>query len=217
MMQQRVHQRAVGISGGRMHHQTGGLIDDQQMLILEDHPKRNVLGLVMGRRRLRDGEHECFPATDLQSGIADGSSRLGFQRPTADQRLEPFPRKGGDRIGKRTVQTPARMARREFDSDDLVAPHVGGYGSRCWIFNGYRSVAFWAQKGVTIDRFSDVPVKRSVKRIGLHEVDHREFVRGIDPEERRPRAIPEELADGTAVLFCRLRLGSADREVDAVH
>ena len=89
----------------------GRLVDDQQMLVLEDDPQRDVLRFVVSRRRLRDGEQESFAATDFQRRDRERRRRQGFQRSAADQGLQPLPRQGRDGIGKRTVQPPARMAR----------------------------------------------------------------------------------------------------------
>ena len=36
MVEQRVNQRAIGMTRGGMHHQPSGLIDDDQIVVLED-------------------------------------------------------------------------------------------------------------------------------------------------------------------------------------
>jgi hypothetical protein len=54
MVQQRVHQGAVGVAGRRVDHQARGLVDDQQVGVLVQHGQRQGLGagLGIGKRRL---------------------------------------------------------------------------------------------------------------------------------------------------------------------
>ena len=52
MSDQRVDQRAGPVSGGRMHHQALGLVDDDHVVVLVDHVERNGFGRRLGRRRL---------------------------------------------------------------------------------------------------------------------------------------------------------------------
>ena len=56
MGDQGIDQRAVGIAGGGMHHQSGRLVDDDQVLVLVDHVQRNILALRHGAARLRHGD-----------------------------------------------------------------------------------------------------------------------------------------------------------------
>ena len=53
MVEQRVDQRPVAIAGGGMDDQAGGLVDDQQMLVLEDDRQRDVLRLRYAPARAR--------------------------------------------------------------------------------------------------------------------------------------------------------------------
>ena len=54
MVEQGVDQGAVEIARRRVDDHPGRLVDDQQMLVLEDDLERDVLRLVMRRRRRRD-------------------------------------------------------------------------------------------------------------------------------------------------------------------
>ena len=56
VVEQRVHQRAAGMAGRRMHDHSGRLVDDHEIAILVDDPERKVLGL---HRR-----HDRLGATD---------------------------------------------------------------------------------------------------------------------------------------------------------
>ena len=78
----------------------------------------------MGRRRLGNGKLERLVPANLRGGVANRDRGYRLQRSAADQRLEPFAGQSWNRIGKRTVQPPTRMARQKLDADDLVAPHV---------------------------------------------------------------------------------------------
>ena len=59
MRQQRINQRAVGAARGRMHHHICRFIDDQQIDILIQHVKRNVLRFHarVGGRRQGEGDN----------------------------------------------------------------------------------------------------------------------------------------------------------------
>src|SRR3546814_11400176 len=78
-----------------------------------------------------------------------------------------------------------------------------------------RSVARRSPIGRPIDRRPDIVVERAVERHGLDEEDRGEPVRGIDPEQRRRRAVPEKFADRAAILCRRLRRRLAHRKVEA--
>ena len=124
MVEQGIHESSVGIARCWMDNETGRLVDDQQMLVLEDDPQRDVLRLVVSRRWLRNRKQERFASTDLQRRVANGRGPEGFQGAATDQSLQPFPGQGWDGIGKRAVQPPPLMARLKRDVDDLVAPHA---------------------------------------------------------------------------------------------
>ena len=49
--EQRVHERAARGAGRGVDHEAGGLVHDQQRSVLVHHPKRDVLGLRLGRCR----------------------------------------------------------------------------------------------------------------------------------------------------------------------
>ena len=80
MMEQRVDQRPVAVAGGGMDDQPGGLVDHQQMLVLEDDRQRDVLRLVMGRLRLGDRQREALVAVDLRSPGRGPAPAVAIQR-----------------------------------------------------------------------------------------------------------------------------------------
>ena len=109
MMEQGVDHGAVAVSGGRVDDQPGGLVDDQQMLVLVKDRQRNFLRLVMGRLRFRDGKREALVALHLDGGVADRAGLTG-KRAGLGQHLQPLARQSGDLGGERTVEPPAGLA-----------------------------------------------------------------------------------------------------------
>src|SRR6476646_6351559 len=97
------------------------------------------------------------------------------------------------------------MARQKLDADDLVAPHVFDIGIS-WTTSMRGLVALGPKVIVTVDRPADVAMQRAVIRLALDEEDGDDPVCRIDPEECRPGPVPEEFADGAAVLPCFERL-----------
>jgi hypothetical protein len=76
-MEQRIHQRAVGIAGARMHDQAGGLVEDEHRVVLVQDVERDVLGggggLDVQDHDQRDGlaaAHRIAPAHQLPSSRA---------------------------------------------------------------------------------------------------------------------------------------------------
>ena len=53
MMQQRVDERVFLVSGGGMHDQPGGLVQNQQRFVLEKNVERDFLRLRLGGRGFR--------------------------------------------------------------------------------------------------------------------------------------------------------------------
>ena len=69
MGDQGVHQRAVEIAGGRMHHQPRLLVDDDQILVFVNHLKRDILALRNGRRHRRHRHREIVVRFDPVVGV----------------------------------------------------------------------------------------------------------------------------------------------------
>jgi hypothetical protein len=68
-------------------HQPRRLVHDQKVLVLERDLQRNVLRLVVGRRRLRDLYANIFVPTNLGRGIAKELARA-LDGSASDQSLE---------------------------------------------------------------------------------------------------------------------------------
>ena len=121
MVQQRVDQRPVEIARGRMDDQPGGLVDDQQMLVLEHDGQRDVLRFVVRRLRLGHRDAQAFVAADLGRRVAHRLA-VRLDRAAADQRLQPLARQGRHGIGERTVEPPAGMGGLQAHVDRLNIP-----------------------------------------------------------------------------------------------
>ena len=78
MVEQRVDQRAVEIARGGMDDQPGGLVDHDQMLVLEHDDERDILRFVVRGRRVghRDREQRRPPRALLRR-IAQRARRRG--------------------------------------------------------------------------------------------------------------------------------------------
>ena len=128
MVEQRVDQGPVAIARGRMDDQSGRLVDDQQMLVLEDDRQRDVLRLVVRRRRLRHGEEKRSSPRTLVAGSRTALA-VALRARRCGQRLQPLARQGRDGVGKRTVEPPARMAGVQRYFDVLMPPPLTGFGN----------------------------------------------------------------------------------------
>ena len=119
MMQQGVDQRAVGIARRRVDHQPGGLVDHDQVRVLEHDVQRYFLRLRLGfgRRRHRDGEFG--PVGRLARGLRNRFAG-DRDRAFADQRLDPLARQPRG-LGERLVEP---LSAGECPGDFASAPHA---------------------------------------------------------------------------------------------
>ncbi len=60
MGDQRVDQRARRIAGAGMHHESGRLVDDDELVVLIDDIERDGLGARLGRGGRRHGQARSF-------------------------------------------------------------------------------------------------------------------------------------------------------------
>jgi hypothetical protein len=70
MMQQRVDQRAVGITRRRMHHHAGRLVDHDQVLVLVGDDERDLLRGGCGGHGFWNGNLEAGPFDGLDARLA---------------------------------------------------------------------------------------------------------------------------------------------------
>src|SRR5580704_12826576 len=108
MSNQGVDESAGPVSGGRMHHQALGLVDNNNVGVLVNHVERNGFGGRFGRRRFRHLNRDGGCRIDAMARITDRAAvdryRAGF-----DQGFEPRARKFGDMSGEHAVEPPAGL------------------------------------------------------------------------------------------------------------
>src|SRR5258708_21836371 len=122
MVEQCIDEGSVGVSSGRVDHQSGRLVDDEQMLILKDDLKRYLLRFIMRGFRLRNGQAKRFFAADFGRRIAPRSA-FALHGAATDQRLQSFARKRRYRGSKSPIEAPAGMGWPQAHIDRLNSPH----------------------------------------------------------------------------------------------
>ena len=102
VVEQGIDQRAFQIAGSRVHDHSGGLVDHQEVVVLEHDVERDVLRGRIERLGWGQGDAPVFLAPDLggrrfRHGLADRHRALG------DERLDPFARQATC-LGKHLVE-----------------------------------------------------------------------------------------------------------------
>ncbi len=72
MGDERVCERARGLAGARMHHETGGLVDHDERIILVNHVERDGLARDLGHRGGGDGDLKAVARFDPIFGVLYG-------------------------------------------------------------------------------------------------------------------------------------------------
>ena len=88
MGDERVDERAVGIAGRRVNHQPRGLVDDDEMCILETDTERDRLRLRRCILRFGENYDESLAVFHLARGVADHDAVIA-DLAGEDQLLEP--------------------------------------------------------------------------------------------------------------------------------
>ncbi len=113
-------QWAISVPARRMHHQPRRLVDDDQVLVLEDHLQRDVLPHRIGRPRRRDHQGDHVALGDLALAVA-GDDAVEGDAALLDDLLQARPRDLAGEHGQRLVQALA----------GLLGPDMeGGPGAR---------------------------------------------------------------------------------------
>ena len=115
MRYQCVDQCAVGIAGGRMHNKTGGLVDDDEVVVFVNDRERNILRLRFCRDRRRQADFVGIPRFDPCVGVSYFFARArdvsGF-----DQLLQPRAADVGKARGEKLIEPLACV----FGSGDRI-------------------------------------------------------------------------------------------------
>ncbi len=102
MVEERVDQCAVVVAGGRMDDEAGGLVDDDQRVVLEQDVERNVLRDGFGRLGRRLHEVEPVAGRDLLRGVGERCA-VEFHGASPYQRLDARARQRRHGAGERRV------------------------------------------------------------------------------------------------------------------
>jgi hypothetical protein len=89
-----------------MDDHPGGLVDDEQMIVLEDNFERNVLCDIVRCHGIRNMDLIGLAGLRLGRRIADRASSLVEDTAAADQCLQPFARKRRKRGRQSAVKPP---------------------------------------------------------------------------------------------------------------
>ena len=123
-VKQGIDERSVRIACGGVDDEAGRLVDHDQMLVFENHRKRDLLRDGFGSRSFRYVDGERRACDDLERGLGD--RRSGETNPSfAQQRLDSFARQPAG-VGERLVQPSARLPHEPFDDAtgiDCLDPH----------------------------------------------------------------------------------------------
>ncbi|MBA7467947.1 hypothetical protein ES707_03186 [subsurface metagenome] len=103
-----------------MHDQPPGLVDDDDVVVLEHDIERDGFALGLRRGRLRHVDYDRIAGTDVISGVAD---RGGLQLHCArqDQGLQPRSRQVGEARRQHAVEPRRALVARDRDVDPFAA------------------------------------------------------------------------------------------------
>ena len=118
MVQQRVHQRTIRVSGRGVDHHPGGLVDDDQVLVLEQDIERQVLRHQLDRHSGRHAHHHLtVVGPDAMRRRLDHSI-IDAHRPLHNQRLDPRSADVREVLGEQVIEALAPLflghAQRQF-------------------------------------------------------------------------------------------------------
>ena len=127
VVQQGVLQGAVGVARGRVHHQPGGLVDHQQVLVLVADLQRDGLGKAF-HLPLRLGV-QFHPVAGRDLVALSGGAAVEQGTALADPGLQAAARVVVEQPRQRLVQTPTRQLRAdlglEVDGRRCFVVHLG--------------------------------------------------------------------------------------------
>ena len=109
VVEQRVHQRAARVPGGRMHDHARRLVDDDEVVVLVEDRQRQRFGLRLGVDRRR----ECRRATAwpvLTGWFGFGGAPVDLHVAVLDQALDLRPRLLGQHRREKTIEADARRS-----------------------------------------------------------------------------------------------------------
>ena len=107
MVQQRIHQRAVRIAGGRVHHHALGLVHHQQRVVLINDIQRNILGDDLHRAGRRHFHGDVLAGNRL--GVFGRRTSAAQHQPLFHQLLDAASGQFRKALGQQAVQPLAGL------------------------------------------------------------------------------------------------------------
>jgi hypothetical protein len=107
VVEQGVDQRAPRMTGRRMHHETGRLVQHQHMGVLEQDLERDVLGHELHRLGCRHEVGHEVPRLERGGGAAPRGCAVHQDRALVDVFLDQAAGAPGDPIGEEAIQAEA--------------------------------------------------------------------------------------------------------------
>jgi hypothetical protein len=120
MSQQGVDERAGGVTGAWVHHQAGGLVDHQEILVLEEDIQRDGFGAEAKRLGGGNDEPDLLPGAHRGTGLGRVTTQENVS--VGDQSLDAGARQP-TLLGQEDVEALARVG-----GGDLVVLDLLGHG-----------------------------------------------------------------------------------------
>ena len=119
MMQQCVDERVFLVAGGGMHDESGGLVEHEQGLVLEQNVERHFLRLRLGGPRLRPVNFNLLARARRVRGF--GGLAIDADVALFDEPLQRAARGGGEFCPQKNVQPPAGQ---RLDDGEIFRAHL---------------------------------------------------------------------------------------------
>ena len=115
MREERVDQRVLLVPRARMHHDPGGLVQHEQIVIFENNVERYLLRLRFDFLNFRLAQFDDIAGAD-RIARPDGLA-IYLHEPLTNKPLEPGPGKCGQRLGEKAIEPLAGLNALDFELD----------------------------------------------------------------------------------------------------
>jgi len=115
MGEERVDQSMLLMARAGMHHQTGWLVQDKEIVVFEKNLERHRLGLGFDLRDFRFAQFDDLPRAHRIARA--GSVSIHGDEPVANESLKSCPGKRGQRLGEKAIEPLAGVFACDFELD----------------------------------------------------------------------------------------------------